>query len=268
MRSSTGWVFVLGVIAGCGDQIVEPDPLDEAAAFAQGRLEALEVLRRAPDGVPGIVSGDLGVAVDPTSELDVRAAIAPYLPAYRVRDADLVLQRVFVAENDDRLYRFTQLDDGVEVVGGLVVAHVDAGGRVFALSTKARGPDSLAGAARPRLDPDAIARLPGTPVIGVRFIYYITEDAVRRPAYEVRRAGTGLGEEVEYLDADDGTLLARNDGFRAANRSIYRYLGSGLLPGQARRAEGAPADTVAAVNMAYEHTGTTRSAYTKFWNRP
>src|SRR5262249_33301105 len=108
-------------------------------------LPDASVLSSTHDGVPRYVFGDLG-KVSPVQTNDaiaadraVRPMFGPALAAFRLGTGDLVLRKMNIDEEGNRHFRYTQTFNGLEVVGGALVVHVDANGAIFGVNGTARG---------------------------------------------------------------------------------------------------------------------------------
>ena len=267
-------------VAGC--QLEEPrdDPAgngDIAAALAA--LPEATVLLHAEDGVPQFVVGELG-KIDPAHEAGpiagdraLRAALPPILAAFRLSSEDLVLRKAHIDERGARHFRYDQQLDGLDVIGGDLVVHVDARGAIFGINGTARGHAAPARGAiaisRSAADLSVAndprwAGLAGRAITGSRLVYVQTEAGALHKAHEQIVEGVRGADPVRdkvYVDAERGDVLAVHP---TIHHGLYReiYNGNTLA-----RVEGQSPTGDLDVDAAYDNLGTTYRAYFHFWSR-
>jgi vibriolysin len=252
-------------------------------ATALAGLPDVTVVRTSAAGAPSFVQGRLGqialaaLATPEATDQALRPALAPALTSFGLRAADLRLQRVHTDPRGGRHLRYQQQIDGLDVIGGDVLVHLDATGVITAMNGKGR-PASAKLAIAPTLSPaQAVERLradprfadlrPATP----RLVYITTTDGATFKAYETVVSGeraTGPVEDKVYVDVASGAIVADYPQIKSAEtRSVYDAGHGSNLPGTLKRSEGGPATSDADVNGAYDLTGATYEAYASFWGR-
>ena len=198
---------LLMVIAAAGCQSGEPeeDPAaDPDVSEALSALPDARVLTYASDGVPEFVVGELGKisAAHEVSDLggdaSLRSALGPVLKVFRLTNDDLVLRKINIDEQGARHYRYAQRHQGLDVIGGDLVVHVDVKGAITGANGSARGgaapaPGEVAlayGAADAGIAGDARWADVGARRIGGGRMVYVLEGGALRRAYERIVMGT------------------------------------------------------------------------------
>lgn len=252
-------------------------------ARALGALSKVTVVHAAPDGVPTFMRGDLGLApkLDPrdfaATQRAMQPVLAPSLAALRLQPADLRLRRVNVDAHGNQHLRYVQTHQGLDVIGGDFIAHVDGKGKLFAVNGTARG-DIPAGLAKRDIGesvvhPIVVAdwRYFNMVTTAPRKVYFMTPEGTVHLAYETVVTGARGQDPVRdkvYVDAATGAILGVHPQIHfAENRAVYSANNGTSLPGTLRRSEGQAATTDVDVNAAYDGTGATYEAYKFFWNR-
>lgn len=270
--------FLLAGVAGAG--IPANAPNDVAGALRA--LPDVDVVHATADGLPTFLRGDLGQAqgVDRRSpaltQMAMRPVLAPIVSAMRLRAADLRLRRINVDANGTAHLRYDQVHQGLDVIGGELVVHVDGKGRIFAVNGTARG--DIAAAPQRDIGESAVhpivvaqARHAGMATTAPRKVYLMAADGSVRLAYETVVSGARGQDPVRdkvYVDAETGAVLAVHPQIHfAENRRVYSANNGTSLPGTLRRSEGGAATTDVDVNAAYDGTGATYEAYKLFFNR-
>jgi vibriolysin len=295
MTNMKKWIrgtLLAAAVAGCStagdgdhDSGDRADNTDIQSALAA--LPEASVLLYSPDGVvPQYIVGDLG-KISPAqdaglvaSDTNLRAALPPILKAFRLESKDLFLRKVNVDEFGARHYRYYQKFNGLDVVGGDLVVHVDVKGGIFSVNGTARGdvPAALGAssisenAANTAIAGDARwAGLQGRAVTGSRMVYLQAQDGSLHKAYEQTVEGIRGKDPVRdrvYVDADTGTVLEVHPTIHSAkNRQTYSANNGTSLPGTLKRSEGGAATGDAAVDAAHNGAGDTYDAYKLFFNR-
>ncbi len=253
---------------------------------ALAALPSAEVLGAHEDGVPFMIRGNLGSASGPVMGLAAREAhervgpaLAAIAPVFRLRAADLVVQRLSRDEQGHTHLRYAQTRNGLPVFGHEFVLHMDASGRVYAANGSARDGESVPAPSRAKVSPVAVKRaaLESTPggvrVEGEPRLLYVrsTKDQRLKLAFEVVVTGESHGGPVRehvFLDALDGTPVQRfSDIHEALNRIVYTAGGSMTLPGTVVRPEGAPPTGDAVADTAYDNLGLFYNCYKTLFNR-
>jgi vibriolysin len=256
-------------------------PADVARAL--GALPSVDVVQSTSDGIPTFLRGNLGQAPQlslsalSSTELTMRPVLAPALAALRVRPAALRLRKVNVDAMGNQHLRYKLTHQGMDVIGGDLVVHVDGKGRVFAINGTARGdmPASLGskdigeGAVHPVVVADP--RFAGMATTAPRKVFFATPQGPIYMAYETVVTGLRGQEPVRdkvYVDVDSGAILGVHPQiFFAESRKVYSANNGTTLPGTLKRSEGQAANSDTDVNAAYDGTGATYEAYKAFWNR-
>jgi vibriolysin len=246
-------------------------------------LPEVEVVDTAADGVPTFLRGDLGKAprVDAKNmagaQRALRAALAPALTPLRLQAADLRLRKISDDEQGNQRLRYDQTHQGLDVIGGDLIVHVDGKGRIFAVNGSARG-DIPATLGQRRIGESAVhtltmndRRFAGMATTPPRTVYLLSPEGVFSMAYETVVTGLRDQDPVRdkvYIDVETGAVLAVHPQIHfAMNRAVYSASNTTTLPGALKRSENGAASTDVDVNAAYEGAGATYKAYKAFWNR-
>src|SRR5262245_841052 len=188
-----GLTASLFACAGAGDEPnatpkgdSETIPADVVRATAA--LPEAEILSTNIDGIPTFIRGDLGRVGDAqsddraTAEAQLRPSLTPVLAPFRLAATDLVLRKINTDENGFRHFRYDQVSNGLDVIGGDLVVHVDVKGSIFAINGTARGdiPATLGkteiGASQAVAKVLADARFLGLQASAARQVYLITAE--------------------------------------------------------------------------------------------
>ncbi len=255
------------------------DDITEALAA----LPEAQVLSYTADGMPTFVVGELAKVGDMQTDDAVaadtmlRSQLPPVLKVFRLTTSDLVLRKMNVDDEGARHFRYTQTRDGLPVIGGDLVVHVDIKGAVFAVNGSARGDISseLGRGALSQATANAKvtgdARFAGMAITGTRPVYIETDDGTFHKAYENIVEGTrGVdpARDKVYVDMDTGSIVAVYPQiYFAENRKVYNLNHGTSLPGTLARSEGQAATSDIDVNAAYDGTGAAYEGYKQFWNR-
>jgi vibriolysin len=285
------WVGVSMAACGAVDGQGEADELGSTSDKAgQGEVHAAlsalggaRVLGSQEDGTPGFISGDFGQAAPAAlvargSHLDAADALARVAPAFRLNATDLVFKRETVDERGHRHLRFTQTKNGLKVIGGELILHIDETGRVYAAN--ASGRDGERGSAQPRISAEAAGKAAlrstaasGLAIEGTPGLVYVRNGAGKlRLSYEAMVTGTradGLPvRDRVYVDAQSGEELLRSPEIHEAlNRRVHHGNNTTSLPGTLRRSEGGAATADVHIDENYDHLGTTYNCYKTLFNR-
>jgi vibriolysin len=256
-------------------------PADVANAL--GTLPLVDVVHASRDGVPTFMRGELGQAprLNATdlagTQLAMRPVLTPALAALRLQAADMRLRKISVDVHGNQRLRYDQTHQGLDVVGGDLVVHVDGKGRVFALNGTARG-DIPAGLGQRDIGESAIharvaadKRFAGMATVPARKVYFVSPEGPVYLAYETVVTGSRGQDPVRdkvYINVEDGAILAVHPQiFFAESRRVYSANNGTTLPGTLKRSEGGAATTDVDINAAYDGTGATYEAYKLFWGR-
>jgi len=289
-RPALGSFLAAAALSACGpttpdgsdDSDTKDDGVPTDVAFALAQLPDAHVLAYTADGLPTYIVGEMAKvgAVQTDDLIAAQAALAPALPAllapFRLRTSDLVLRKLNVDADGGRHFRYAQKLDGLDVIGGDLVVHVDVKGAVHTVNGTARGLPSSLGAstmsdagARGKIAGDA--RFAGLNTTATRQVYLVTADGATHKAFEGIVEGKRGADPVKdkvYVDADTGQIVADYPTIHfAESRKVYSANNSTTIPGTLKRSEGQAATSDVDVNAAYDGTGDAYEAYKNFWNR-
>ena len=285
-RQLSKTLLAITVIAGCDANVdgwTKDDPTPDDVEDALAQFPEAHVLEWTTDGLPMYIVGEMvkigEMQSDDPVESDrlLRPAITPVLAAFRLDNDDLALRRMNVDADGNRHFRYTQTFDGLPVVGGDLVVHVDVKGAVFSVNGTARGDIS------PELGSAAISeavasskisadtRFAGMIQTATRTVYLSTAEGTTHKAYETIVEGMRGADPVRdkvYVDVDSGEIVAVYPTIHfALNRRVHSANNGTSLPGTLRRSEGQGATTDTDVNAAYDNTGDSYNAYNMYFNR-
>ncbi len=256
------------------------DLSDSDSALAQ--LPEATVIETHADGLPRFVIGELAkvgsTQMDDPAAADValRGSLTPVLAVFRLTNDDLVFRKMTTDDEGGRHFRYDQVFDGMPVIGGELVVHVDVKGAINAVNGSARGDVGNLGAhaisqstAMATVSHDI--RFAGLGIESPRRVMIQTDDGVLHAAYEAMV--TGMRGELPvrdrvYVDVDTNQVVADYPTVHTArNRRIYTASNGTTLPGTLKRSEGGAASTDTAINASYDNAGSTYDAYQNFFNR-
>jgi vibriolysin len=284
--------LLIAAVAACDSGAPTEETKDDTGGN-QDVIEALaalpeaEVLQYSPDGaIPQFVRGELG-KIDPSQpagliadDSALRAALPPILKAFRLENKDLELRKVNVDEFGGQHYRYTQKFNGMPVVGGDLVVHVDIKGAISAVNGTARGdiaPTLGAVAIAPSAGDVSIenderwAGLTGRSIRPLRTVYIQTEAGTLHKAYEQMVTGKRGPDPVEdkvFIDVETGDVLEVHPQVQhARDRRTYSANNGSSLPGTLKRTETQAATGDLDVDGAHDGAGHTYDLYKFFWNR-
>ncbi|WP_239013927.1 M4 family metallopeptidase [Archangium violaceum] len=256
------------------------DAADIQSALA--RIQGARVL--GTDGeVPYFIRGQLGRAsqkqglLSSSVEVDVREALATVAPVFRLNENDLVLKRATVDAQGHRHLRFQQMKNGLQVVGGELVLHVDAANNVYAANGSARDGSKVSAEAKVAPEAALMAAVEGSTArdasaSDARLVYLRAEGSPEpRLAYEVRVKGERDGmpaDDLVYVDAQRGGLLLVNPRIHSAlNRQVYRTTVGMCLPGILMRSEGQDRIRDPHTDTNYDRLGVAYNCYQALFGR-
>ncbi|HEX8699269.1 MAG TPA: M4 family metallopeptidase [Myxococcaceae bacterium] len=247
------------------------------AAFAQ-----VEVVGAHEDQVPYMLSGQLGQASAATgfAAVNAHSRVAQALPniaaAFRLKASDLAPTRITVDEQDNTHIRYAQMKNGLRVIGGEFIVHMDKDGRIYSANSSARDGESVS--AKAKIAPEAAEAAALGNTLGRHLeleqkaeLVYLRQDGKLKLAYQVLVAGEGADlpvREYVYVSANDAKVLDRASLIHSAmNRAVYHGNNTTSLPGTLRRSEGGAATGDAHIDMNYDHLGTTYQCYFQNFGR-
>jgi vibriolysin len=277
-------VAMVGSLFGCGPEWVADGSKDSTEDIddALAALPEARVLAYTNDGVPTFIVGEMAKIGDTqtddlvAAQAAVAPAIGPVLAPMRLTADQLTLRKINYDSEGGRHFRYRQVVDGMDVIGGELVIHVDVKGAVVGINGEARGDlprdgtnDIAGSAAVDKVAQDA--RFSALATATPRKVYIITPDSQRYRAYEVVVTGYRGQDPVRdnvYVDAETGAIVAVHPKIHfAENRAVYSANNGTSLPGTLRRSEGQGATSDTDVNAAYDNTGSAYEAYNAFWGR-
>ena len=279
------WLLFTSAVCAGGqapqERVPKPDPLSDVTAALAALPDAL-VLDSSPDGLPRHIVGDLArVDVDrmndaATAEPALRAVLARVVAPLRISPSDLRLRGVRRDGRGGTHFRFRLVADGLDVIGGDLVVHVDVKGSVAGVSGAGRGDFSRLPPAR-LTRAEAFAwvaadpRFAGLELSGSRRVFLVTEAGTRHRALEILAVGVRGKDPARdrvYVDMTSGSIVAVDPQLRfAKSRRVYSAGNGTSLPGSLRRSEGNAATTDLDINGAYDNTGAFYDAFAGFWAR-
>ncbi len=272
-------------LAACGSMQEGEAPVqggdDADIQSALARIKGAQVLG-SDEGVPYAVRGQFGRAVQAQGALrsqpDVREALSLVAPVFRLDAQDLVFRRATVDAQGHQHLRFQQTKNGLRVVGGELVVHVDAAGNVYAANGSAKDGSRVPAAAKVAPEAALKAAVEGSSARGAAAegeakLVYLRSEGSHEPrlAYEVRVKGERDGmpaDDLVYVDAQRGGLLLVNPLVHTAiNRKVYSANNGTTTPGTLKRSEGQAAIGDAHVDINYDMLGVTYNCYQTLFGR-
>ncbi|WNG60755.1 peptidase M4 [Archangium gephyra] len=259
-------------LAACeadNSQLPEGAPKSDLAADSLGDVQAAlaalpsaQVLGSNDDGVPFMLKGSL----DNVNGLQGIAA------AFRLDASSLVMKRTTVDEDGNTHIRYGQTKNGLPVIGGELLIHKDASGKIFMANGSARDGEIVPAVARISGEAARAAALDNT--VGrhiasegdARLVYIRSEkDSRLKLAYHVVVTGEGADLPIRdnvYVNALTGAVEATHSEIHSAkNRAVYSSNNGTSLPGTLKRSEGGAATGDTHVDDNYAHLGTTYDCY-------
>ncbi len=233
------------------------------------------------DGVPFMIKGNFGRATGSAKGLapvDAKATVQTPLSqiaqVFRLRAENLVFKRVNVDQMGHQHLRFAQMKNGLAVVNGELILHVDAAGNIYSANGDARDDGGMTqGMVKPQIAADAAAMAASKATDALdkaakaeRLVYVRDINGNLVLAHEIRVTGLqadGLPvEDLVYINANNGKVALRNPKIHTAkNRAVYSANNGTSLPGTLRRSEGGAASGDAHVDINYDKLGKTYDCY-------
>ena len=239
---------------------------DVQAALAA--LPSAQVAGSHDDGVPFLLKG----------RLDNANGLQGIAAAFRVNATDLVMKRTTVDEQGNTHIRYGQTKNGLPVVGGELIIHKDAAGKIFMANGSARDGELVPAQARISGDAARAAALDNT--VGrhiategdARLVYIRSEKDNRlKLAYEVVVTGEGrdlpIRDHVFVNALTGGVEMVSTDIHAAQNRAVYSANNGTSLPGTLKRSETGAATGDSHVDENHAHLGTTYQCYYQNFGR-
>jgi vibriolysin len=235
-------------------------------------------------GIPYAVTGRLGQlpSAGRVGEASVKEglheAMARLAPIFRVEGGDLVLRRTHVDERGHQHLRFQQTLQGLRVVGGELVLHVDETGNLYAINGTARAGEPVSSKASVSPEAARTVAVAGSSALGAvaqgsaQPVFLLPEHSqAPQLAYEVRVTGERGGmpaDDLVYVDARRGGILLVNPRVHSAlDRKVYSANNVTTTPGTLKRSEGQAAVGDTHVDTNYDMLGATYDCYKTLFNR-
>lgn len=252
--------------------------------------QKLELLGTAQDGAPQFYRGELG-RIAPSSmrgSVDQQAerAAAVLDSAARLFDLSADELRYVRGSSDERgdsHLRYQQTKDGIDVVGGDFVLHINRRGVVYAANATPGKTAGISGRARPTLTAAqaeqaassfALANVTGERSASAQRVVYVTKrDRTVALAWEVVAAAEANAEglpvrDLVYVDATNGSLIKRLAKIHTVrDRKVHDARNSQSLPGTLILTETTGTTTDASVRAAFDNSGATWDFYNTFYGR-
>ena len=230
-------------------------------------------------GIPSFVAGVLG-GVDVKSDahnVSLDAILAAVAPVFRASPSELVMRSAQTDNIGDQHFRFRQIKNGLDVIGGEIVVHV-RDGVAYAANGSARA--DLVAAVAPKIDASAAidsARVDSSSVLSLaagdetHLAYRLSGDRMDLvyvvDVTGVRADQTPVQDEV-LVSAIDGSIIDRIAHIHTAkNRELHNLNGGTSLPGPLARTEGQAANSDVIVNNNYDRLGTVYDCYLTLFGR-
>ncbi|HET9991983.1 MAG TPA: hypothetical protein VFQ65_25815, partial [Kofleriaceae bacterium] len=205
------------------------------------------------------------------------AALPPILKPFRLTTDQLVVQRASTDDAGSRHFRYQMVHDGLPVIGGDFVVHVDVKGAIYSVNGSARGDIPASLGSHAITEAQALSAIPhdsrftGLTVAPATQVFIETADGQFHKAFETvvsGMRGKDPASDKVYIDVDTGTIVADYPQIMfAENRKIYTASNGTSLPGTAKRTEGQAASTDLDINGAYDGTGAAYEGYKGWFNR-
>src|SRR4051812_1862795 len=232
----------------------DPDTPPDDVAAALAALPNASVVEWNEDHLPTYIVGEMAkLGAMQTDDVNAsQAMLAPALPKifapFRLTANDMHLRSMHVDDQGDRHFRYDQTFNGLPVIGGELVVHVDVKGAIYGVNGPARGdiPATLGSggvsqaAAMSRIAGDS--RFAGMTTSAVNQVYIQTDDGKLHKAYETvvtGMHGKDPARDKVYVDMDNGEIVADYPQiYFAESRKVYTAGGGTSLPGTLKRSEG------------------------------
>jgi vibriolysin len=240
-------------------------------------------------GIPSFLAGDLG-AVEAKSdphEVDLGRSLEVIAPVFNASPEGLVLKKAQSDNIGDQHFRYRQVKNGREVLGGEIVVHVRKG-VIYAANGRAR--DDLDAPLSPVIDTSAAigAALDASKVKhhddsddsldselhaseAAPLVYRLGNDRMdlvyKVEVQGVRADQTPFRDSV-LINAIDGSVVGRLPHIHTAkSRTLYNLNHATVLPGTLARTEGQAANADSIINDNYDRLGTTYDCYSVLFGR-
>lgn len=282
-----GWlVLAAASCLGTEDPTTEDTDsgVDRSGQDIQQALDALpsaQVVDVDESGVPTFVAGALGRAPQAVAggAPDARQLVAPIAKIFRANPDELALKHGSTDESGIQHFRYTQLKNGLEVIGGEIIVHVRDGAVIAANGSaradlKAPKSPTIDEAAAVEAAKSASAKISdlAASIKETQSLAYHLAGGQMKLVYLVEvtgvdEKGTPVRDDV-LVNATDGSIVNRIPHIHTAlNREIHNLNHGTNLPGATARIEGGAAVSDAIVNNNYTLLGDVYNGYKTLFNR-
>jgi vibriolysin len=284
-----GWLVLIGA-ASC---VATEDPTTDGEDTASGAersgddiQQALEALPSASvvdvddSGVPTFITGRLGKVTSLVGGTpDIKPIVSQVAKVFRANADDLSLRTTVTSGPGDEHFRLAQTKNGLPVLGGELIIHVQNGLVTGAngnarhdLQTPAADSAKLDGKAAIVAATSVMDDVKGLAASGEPTLAYRPSGTKLELVYVVRATGektdgTPVVDDV-IVNASTGAVLDRIGHIHTArNREVHNLNHGTSLPGPIARTETGPANADAVVNNNFDRLGTTYDTYKVLFNR-
>jgi vibriolysin len=272
----------LATVAAC-----EPGAINRGTGYPSDVQAALDALPRAEvvavdeQGLPRFIRGDLGQVVlmyDNGPEAVAAAlsgSLARITPVFRLVSSDLRLTKTSRDALGYLHARYQQQRDGLDVIGGELLVHLDAEGTIYAAHglipevTLSSAPTISQSTAVSQAIKAAGGSFDFSPP---RLVYVVsTLDESLHLAWETLQSGW-VGDvpqrDLVYVDAHVGGVVDRRPLIHfAKNRKVYDVKHGTSLPGTLKISEGGASVSDTSIMSAYNYIGSTYDCYKTKYSR-
>jgi vibriolysin len=230
-------------------------------------------------GVPTFITGQLGRVAQTVAggTPDVKPIVLQLSKVFRANPSELNLKHVHNDAQGDQHYRYAQVKNGLEVIGGEIIIHFRNG---VAIAANGAARADLRAPAKAEVDSaeaisvakDASSNVKNVAVAGTPRLAYRLNGSTLDLVYVVRVTGAqkdGIPVVDDVLvNAVDGSVVDRMPRIHSAlNREVHNLNHSTSLPGATARSEGGSMNGDAIVDSNYDLLGTVYNTYKDLFGR-
>lgn len=275
-------VLAITAVAACqGTDDTVGELQDRSGVDIQAYLDALPSAHvlNVDFGIPSFVEGNLAKVeiAGNLADTDMTVALEAIAPVFRASPADLVLHAATTDMVGDQHFRYRQVLNGRDVIGGEMIFHV-RDGVVFAANGTARS--DLEVAVQPAIEASEaidLAReatvsvggvgIKGEPTVAYRLSGDRIDLVYRVDVTGEDENGTPIWDTV-LVNAIDGSIVDRMPHIHSGlNRAIYSANNGTSTPGTLKRSEGGAATGDSTVDGNYDLLGWTYNCYKNLFGR-